>query len=116
MTTTGNTILAALNLMRTGRWLKNSLSDSMGGYCAVGAVQRAGSKIGWLNESYPFPALAAHIPEDFDAVEEFKRTRPGWGLEIGSRQKCVAYNNSRESFDEIVEWFEKTAYDEGVTL
>lgn len=120
---TGELINKALEGFRTHGWCTKFMKDDQGRMCAVGGVMWAqtGDAL-WRRDSGAYRmaihALNRHIPEDFQG----KRTiRP---LSAGTldcdfyrvEARVVDYNNSRETFTEIEEWFEKTALNEGITL
>lgn len=98
MKKTGDVIMEALNYMREHGWCKNILEDDQGRVCALGAL----NKVMTDREIYPeFGALSTCLPEDFepDIITRF-----------------VDYNNSRQDFSEIEEWFEKAAANEGYSV
>lgn len=129
MSEVGNVIMAALDAMEDGeKWCTGVFEDPAGRMCATGAVNRAlglsnadggGCHYGDPQWEAAMRALAAHVPTDANpyviSVIGDRRVvseRPDF-----LNQPTVAqYNNSRRSFDDIREWFEKTALDEGVTL
>lgn len=119
----GDTVLKAVEEFDEHGWTTGTNVDFKGRMCAVGAVCKAlcGSPMGMGLYKTPgkldqfrevAEALAAHVPEDF----KVRSTRTRTGYEWRAEQHVVEYNNSRNSYDEIREWFMKTALDEGVSL
>jgi hypothetical protein len=119
MSEVGDVVLGALNEFERHGWCRGQLEDNDGKLCAVGAVskhltgnahylcfRRSGVRDFALRNAV-WDALRAHIPglpphylADYDE----------------SISRVVWYNNSRTSYEEIREWFAKTAADEGITL
>lgn len=117
MSEIGNVIMSALDAMEGGKkWCVGQFEDKDGAMCATGAVNHALglSNTRGIHQGNPrweaaMTALAAHIPGS--------RLSARYSSLILSKQCDVAdYNNTRRSFDQVREWFEKTALDEGVTL
>lgn len=104
-------ISKGLRVWDTKGWCRGAIDDGAGYHCAMGAINLAT----WNNAEYvdfyradyrdAVKLLADHIVPD-SAYRNRLRGYVGCGDE--EVHQVVAYNNSRESFDEIREWFEKT--------
>lgn len=114
MSEIGNVIMSALDAMEGGKkWCVGQFEGKDGAMCATGAVNHALglSNTRGIHQGNPrweaaIATLAAHIPG----------ARLSSSLILGKQCDVADYNNTRQSFDEVREWFEKTALDEGVTL
>lgn len=91
-------ILDALDILRRDGWCRGRLIDGEGRVCANGALVKAlGGK------------FVASIPLDYDmnkARAAVARLADAASVHFFA---VPAHNNSRESFDEIEEWFLKAA-------
>lgn len=128
MTATGDVLIAAVKQFDEHGWCTGSLKNKAGEMCAVGALMEV---IGhpadfrqpvrevyglsflelWEDPLYQnaLHALRRHIPGDFSSG-------PPWMCDDDDGCWVVKYNNTRTSYAEIREWFEKAAMDEGVSL
>lgn len=111
----GDTILAALEGLRKNGWTTGTRHDEGGKMCAIGAFEHLHGEQGhWLADMQAdslaaLEVLAAQVSADFVP-------RPSLGCEPVCMGIVAQYNNSRQSFAEIEEWFEKAALNEGVSL
>lgn len=110
--TTGDILAAGLAELREHGWTQGTLLDSKGQMCARGALFKAvtGNAYGCYRSvddrakiDKAEKALEENIPQSFTPPH-------GWDA-----PNLVAYNNTRTSFTEIEEWFEKAIANEGVS-
>jgi hypothetical protein len=106
MSDVGDLLIDAISVMDQRGWCQDSLENDQGAVCAIGAVNMV--LYGSSRSAYPastkgyyaFRALAAQIPDPWADVYD-----------------VIEYNNARgRTYQEIRDWFEKAALNEGVTL
>lgn len=129
--TIGDTIMASLNAIRTKGWCAGIRHDSHGKVCAIGAVECAlyGLNTYETGESHPafmptMNALARYLPP----VDEWEdRVDPSvrpylrrWPLQRSPsddyNETLVALYNNSHTQQEVEDWFEKAALNEGLTV
>lgn len=113
MSKTGDILTAAIKLFETKGWCQYDLEDPQGRLCAVGAVNSVMSgvacshlqAIDWDTRRAVMTALVAHMPDDWQQMPS-----------MTALTLVVDYNNHpARTFEDMLDWFGKTAADEGVT-
>jgi hypothetical protein len=113
---TGDLLVKSLELMRREGWRVGSVGSLGKPKCAWGAVAYAvGGNFYDEAAKAAMRALSRHTPVDFMGRHRKYLDLDNDPTSAHAIAMCIKYNNSRSSFDEIEEWFEKTAADEGVT-
>ncbi len=112
---TGAVILQALNVLRQDGWCIGARTNASGNHCAIGAFDILFGKSLKSNDfdDFEHPAimrLARMVPKNI-AVPDYVDTPPrGYPISLDAvAHRITTYNNSRASFTEIEDWFERAA-------
>lgn len=117
MSKTGDVLTAAIDLFKTRGWCQYDLEDPQGRLCAVGAVNSVMSGVAWSSQQVidwdtrrdVMTALVAHMPDDWQQMQSVDHS-------MSAIELVVDYNNHpARTFEDMLDWFGKTAADEGVT-
>lgn len=112
MKSVGDIIVGAIKEFDTHGWCTGQVLNRQGQMCAVGGVSKAMTgeanvfttgTLGTPKWNAVMAALASHLPQDYHPDD-------------GDVTRVITYNNSRTSYQEVRDWFEKAALNEGVTL
>jgi hypothetical protein len=124
--TIGDTIMKALNVIRTNGWTKHIRHDERGRVCALGAVESAlDIRDYFASSNREFVQTVAALVRYLPPVEDWKQKlpesarvclTPGPGYVLNNCDEVlVALYNNYHTQQEVEDWFEKAARNEGLT-